>query len=128
MKKGERMKKYLWGTVFITFAIGGYAFAQEQAPDMGVIDSILSWAKPMLEAAAGSYGVVVQIISVIGVLRLVFKPVMSVVQAVISLTPTLSDDQLLSKILGSKVYKIASYLLDWTASIKLPQKIESPKV
>lgn len=89
---------------------------------MNSMDAILMFLQPLLEGAAGKYGIVAQILMVIGALRVVFKPVMSLIQAVVKVTPSEQDDSLLNKILESKAYIAISYILDWSASIKLPQK------
>lgn len=89
------------------------------------MEAILMYLQPLLEGAAGKYGVVAQVFMIIGMLRVVFKPLMSFIQSVVKLTPTLADDSFLAKVLESAIYKYFSYFLDWSASIKLPQKKES---
>lgn len=86
------------------------------------MEAILLWIQPLLEGAAGQYGVIAQIIMIIGMLRVVMKPLMSLIQAVVQVTPSLADDSFLAKILEHKVYKAIVYLLDWSASVKLPKK------
>ena len=95
------------------------AFAEE-VPAQGAIDSVLSFLRPVLEAAAGQYGWLVAVMTIVGVLRMVFKPAMSLLKTVVDLTPTAKDNELLEKILKNPMYKIFAYLLDWTASVKLP--------
>lgn len=110
--------------LFFVFSILSLsAFAQiAEVPAGGLIEQVLGFLKPMLEAAAGKFGVIVQIVAVIGALRVVFKPVMVLVQSIVSVTPTVKDDEFLAKFMGHWSYKLISFLLDWTASIKLPQK------
>jgi hypothetical protein len=119
------MNKFFWGFIFIFSSLSGYAFASTGG-NMNLLDSILAFLLPLIESAAGTHGVVVQLVAIVGVLRLVFKPVMSLVQTIISLTPSVQDDALLTKILNHWAYKGFAYILDWTASIKLP-KIEVKK-
>lgn len=85
------------------------------------MELILNFIKPLLESFAGSNGVVLQVISVIGTLRLLMKPIMTLIQAVVDVTPTQSDNEWLNKFMQSKVYLTIVYLLDWFGSIKLPK-------
>ena len=57
----------------------------------------------------------------IGVLRAVFKPIMSVLEAYAAATPDKSDDEKLEKIKANRIYKGFAFLLDYVASIKLPK-------
>lgn len=86
------------------------------------MEQILMFLKPMIEAYAGNYGVAVQIMSVIATLRMVNKPIMSLITIYVNLTPSKDDDLLPDKIKASKAYKIFVYVTDWVASIKLPSK------
>lgn len=61
---------------------------------------------------------------VLGVLRLVMKPLQSFVSAVVSATPYDSDDRWWQDAQQSKAWLALAYILDWTASIKLPGKSE----
>lgn len=89
------------------------------------MDAILLVIKGIVESQSESYLWIGNILMVVGALRVIFKPLMSVVIAVIGITPSVSDDSFLAKMLESKIYKAVAYVLDWSASIKLPQK---PKV
>lgn len=62
------------------------------------------------------------VLMVIGALRLVIKPVMSIARSVVEFTPSKADDETLNKVEQSAIYKGAVYALDWLASIKLPAK------
>lgn len=69
------------------------------------------------------YPVMSQILMAIGILRIVNKPLFSILQSVADFTEfTQKDNELLKKILESKIYKYISYVLDYSASIKMPQK------
>jgi len=76
---------------------------------------------PVLSGLAGQYGVLMQIISIMGVLRLVFKPLMTFLQAVVAATPTPADDTWLAAFMNSKAYNVVTFVIDWVASIKLPK-------
>jgi len=78
--------------------------------------------KPMIEAYSGQLGGAVQIIAIIGSLRLLIKPIMGLIEAYVLITPNKEDDLLPAQIKGNKIYKSVAYLLDWLASLKLPKK------
>lgn len=71
---------------------------------------------------AEKYPAVIAVVSVIGVLRVIFKPIMSVIEAYIAYTPDKGDDAKLEEVKSSKVYKAVAFVLDWFASVKLPVK------
>lgn len=85
------------------------------------MEGLLVWLKPLIESYAGQYGWLVNVLTIVGSLRLFLKPIMSIVSNVIYLTPKKSDDEFLKKVLESKAYKAVSYALDWFGSVKLPQ-------
>jgi len=87
------------------------------------MSEFLELLKPLLEAYGGDLGVVMQVISIIGSLRLVNKPLFSFLNAVVAFTYwTEEDNLLLSKVESSKIYKGIVYVLDWVASAKLGKK------
>jgi hypothetical protein len=83
------------------------------------MEQILAFLSPILEAYSGSLGGAVQIITIIGSLRLLLKPLMGLLEAFVTITPSKTDDLLPEKIKDNKVYKSVVYLLDWLASLKL---------
>ena len=83
------------------------------------MEQILELAKPLIEALAGGYGVTVQIVAIVGALRLVMKPIMGAARAYVLTTPSPKDDAVLDKVEAHKAYKVAMYLLDYIASIKV---------
>lgn len=83
------------------------------------MEQIFLFLKPMIEAYVGQFGPAIQIISIIGSLRLVIKPAMELFKAYVAITPSKSDDQLPGQFENSKVYKAVVFSLDWFASIKL---------
>lgn len=77
----------------------------------------------MLLGLISKYPVAAQILMVVGFLRLLNKPLFSFLQQVVDFTDwTQKDNEILKKILESKIYKYVSYILDYSASMKLPQK------
>ena len=61
-------------------------------------------------------------IMVLGLLRMIIKPAMTILQAVVKFTPYDSDDKWLADLEVSKGYKLFTYMLDWLLSIKMPEK------
>lgn len=76
---------------------------------------------PILEALMGKYGIAVQVVSVFGTLRVVFKPLMVFLSAMVAATPSKIDDSVLARIQASPAYSWLSFALDYVASLKLPQ-------
>lgn len=68
------------------------------------------------------YPAIASVLMLMGVLRAVFKPLMSLLHAYVEATPSEKDNELLKKIMDSKAYSVIQYILDYTASIKLPKK------
>lgn len=65
--------------------------------------------------------VILSILSVIGLLRLIMKPVMSILKAVAAETKTDKDDLIVEKIESSAVWKGLCWVIDYVASVKLPK-------
>lgn len=61
---------------------------------------------------------------VIGILRAVNKPFFTLWRSYVQATPTKADDELLDKVERSKITKAILFVLDWTASIKVPDKVQ----
>lgn len=69
---------------------------------------------------ASQYPVLATIFMVIGGLRVVMKPIMSVLQAYVDYTPDPADNAKLAAVMESSIYKGIAYVLDLFASVKLP--------
>ena len=62
-------------------------------------------------------------LSIIGVLRVIMKPLFSLLKLAAKETKTKRDDQFLEKIEHSESYRMLCYILDWFGSVKVgPQK------
>ena len=72
---------------------------------------------------AGKYPVMASILFIIGLLRLVFKPLVSIAQAYVAYTPKLEDDAALNKFMEGRIYKAIVWFVDFFGSIKLPAKV-----
>lgn len=86
------------------------------------MEAVLEFLGPLVEAYAGKLGFMLQLVSIIGTLRLLFKPIVSVVDVVVKLTPSKSDDNLASDIENNKVVKAILYVIDWLTSLKIVKK------
>jgi hypothetical protein len=86
------------------------------------MEELLNLVKPLIELYSGKLGFLVQAISIVGSLRIAIKPIVSLVTAVVLITPSKKDDLLPAKILESKGYKTFVFIVDYLASIKLPKK------
>ena len=62
------------------------------------------------------------ILIVVGTLRLAIKPLMTLLQLYVKLTPYDHDDKWLASVESSKGYKLVLYLLDWLLSVKISEK------
>ena len=86
------------------------------------LEQLAKFLEPLLSVYAGKLGVVAQVITIVGSLRVFLKPVVSLARTYVDFTPSQKDNAALDKVLDSKAYKVASYVLDWFGSLKLPQK------
>lgn len=86
------------------------------------MEQILLIIAPLISAYAGEFGWAVQIVSVIGTLRLFFKPVMSAIGSAVKETPSLSDDVILNKVTGNAFYKGFVFIIDLIGSVKIKPK------
>ncbi len=82
---------------------------------------IISVAGPVLEALAGKFGIVVQVLSWMATCRIIFKPINTALAAIADSNAVPAETKAYSAFKASPVYKWMSFLFDFTASIKLPQ-------
>lgn len=71
-------------------------------------------------ALVAKYPQAIMVFTVVGVLRAIFKPIMGVLESYVKATPSADDDAWLEKVKASKAYSVVAWVLDYTASIKLP--------
>ncbi len=83
------------------------------------METLLNLLKPLIEMYVGELGFLVQVISIVGTLRIFLKPLMSVLEAYVMFTPKESDNAKLSEFKEGKIYKSIVYVLDWFGSIKI---------
>jgi hypothetical protein len=68
------------------------------------------------------FPVVSTILAVIGGLRVIFKPIMTAIEAVVAATPSPKDNLVVEGIKANVLYKGFVWVLDFFASVKLPKK------
>lgn len=87
------------------------------------MELILDGLKSVLEVYAVSLPApLVAIILIIGSLRVVFKPLFALAYAIVSVTPSKKDDEVVKKVEEHKITKAILFALDYIASIKFPPK------
>lgn len=69
---------------------------------------------------AAKYPAISSILMVVGGLRVLFKPIFSLLRAFVDYTPSIEDNAKLDKVEQSTAYKTIAYILDWFGSVKLP--------
>ena len=75
----------------------------------------------MIIDLASKYPLLISILGVVGVLRLIFKPLFYFFHEFVLATPTKRDDDFLMKVEKSKAYSVIVFLVDYLGSIKLPK-------
>ena len=83
------------------------------------MEQLLNFLSPLISAYAGNAGIVLQIISIIGTLRLLVKPIMAIANIYVNFTPSNDDNIILAKLEKSKIYKGVLFAVDWLLSIKI---------
>ena len=87
------------------------------------MDEILKLVEPLFASYGGDFGIVVQVMSILGSIRAVNKPLFSTLNALVNATYWTDDDnQLLARLENNKIYKGLIYVLDWVVSVKVGRK------
>ena len=68
------------------------------------------------------FPIVATILAVIGGLRVIFKPIMTAIEAIVAATPSDKDNLVVEGIKANVLYKGFVWILDFFASVKLPKK------
>ena len=76
----------------------------------------------ILIGLVAKYPVVASILSIIGLIRLLVKPVMEIIKAYVAYTPSKEDDSFVNKVIASPIYNKFLFILDWLFSIKIDKK------
>jgi hypothetical protein len=83
------------------------------------MEQVLELIKPLIEVYLGHLGFLVQLVAIVGSLRLAIKPLMSLIDVYVKSTPSPKDDGLVLEIEQSKFYKGLIFVLDYIFSIKI---------
>ena len=62
--------------------------------------------------------------AIVGGLRITMKPIMLAVRAVVKVTPTKRDDELLEKFEESKWWAAFQWVVNWLGSVELPPRFK----
>jgi hypothetical protein len=89
-------------------------------PIIGTPNAAASMATPFIVSLANKYTIIVSILVVVGIMRMIFKPIMSLIESIVKATPSDKDDLFLSKCEASAWYRWLWWVLDWLGSIKPP--------
>jgi hypothetical protein len=93
---------------------------------------LLPLLKPYIEMLLGQHGEIARVVAMVvfymGAARVVFKPLMSLIHAVVSVTPSKSDDEALEKVEKSRLWSIGAFIVDYLFSLKLPVKAQPAPV
>lgn len=82
---------------------------------------LVSIILPIIQSGVDKVPLLASIVFVIGAVRIVMKPLMTLLETVVNLTPTPADNSFLKAVLASKVYKAIVFALDLLLSVKLPK-------
>jgi hypothetical protein len=128
------LRRVLFSAIALAFVVClSCSFAHAQSPDASsatagaIADTATSVVTPFIVTFAQSHPVVLTILAAIASLRLVFKPLMSAIEAFVKSSPSTDDDAVLENVEHSKAFKVLAYLLDWLGSVKVgPQFTAKP--
>jgi hypothetical protein len=82
------------------------------------LEILLGVLKPLIEALGGKFGIILQIVGWIGMLRILIKPLQGFILAIVQVIPGTKDDEAVNGFFASKGWKMFIYALDWFASVK----------
>jgi hypothetical protein len=125
MKPIRRFHRFLIAFLLITIcsAVSTVCLMAQDAPapaPNSIGDTAATVAAPFIVSFATNHSWVLTILSVVGIMRVIFKPLISFLEAAVKATPTSADDAFLAKCEGSVAYRWFAWGLDWLGSIKHP--------
>lgn len=91
------------------------------------MEAILEGLKQLIQIYIGEYGWLAAFVTYVGTARLVFKPIMTAIEAIVAQTPSADDDKRLEEIKASRWYYWLVYFLDYFGSIKVPSIMRGRK-
>lgn len=120
------MKTTRWLLALVLFAFIALPFAVFAADVTPVVSGDTTDAlRAFLYGLTEKYPWVITALTVLGIIRLVVKPVMSIIETVVASTPSTKDDEFLAKWQASAAYRWFLYVLDWLGSVKSPSAIRT---
>jgi hypothetical protein len=125
----RRLFRYLFAlfVLVVLFALLALpALAQtNDAPAAGLNDATQAAVGAFIVGFATKYPIVATILFWITTLKLCFKPVMLVIEAVVAATPSEQDDAKLRAFEAGAVYRWLVWGLDWLTGIKTPNALKA---
>jgi DMSO reductase anchor subunit len=79
----------------------------------------MEFLQPIFEKAPAW---VIQVLAVVGMFRLFFKPIMSAIAVSVAQSESKKDDEILNKVESHWLWKAFVWCVDYLGSIKLPVK------
>ncbi len=76
----------------------------------------------LIQKFAVDYTWIMAVVSIMGMARLILKPLMVFLHDVVVVTETQKDDDFLKEVEASKIYKAIVFVLDYVFSLKLKKK------
>lgn len=80
---------------------------------------VLEFLIPLISGLSIKYPIIVSAFAIMGLLRTIFKPLMTFISAYVLATESKKDDAKLEKLVGSKIYKAIVWLVDFFSSYKM---------
>lgn len=110
------MKKFL-----LFYFLPFFAMAQDAVVSVPIVAGPaveLDFLQKLIQGLAGSHPWILSALAVIGIVRVINKPLFSLLRTYVNTTSSAKDNELLDSVEKSAIYKGITYLLDWFFSIK----------
>lgn len=111
--------------LLVAFCLAAFAQTTNTPPAIVLPDGSPSWIVDLLNKllAQGTWGkIIVWVVTIMGFMRVIFKPIFEAIHSYVDSTPSLDDNAKFDKIASSKWFKVVAFVLDWGGSIKLIKK------
>lgn len=111
----------------LAFALAAHA-QTDSANVNAAIETAGAVGQPFIVSFAQSHPWLLTVLAAIATLRLVFKPIVTALEAYVKGTPQVTDDEWFAKVEHSRAFKVFAWLLDYLGSIKVgPQFTAKPE-
>jgi hypothetical protein len=74
----------------------------------------------LIQVLSSKYPFLLQLVVVMGIVRLVMKPVFTLAASLLALYPTSDKKDKINALMNSKAWRLFTFLVDYTFSIKIP--------